>query len=170
MRRKSSRAQWGAALLGVKPEKNQQRIIAGGYEACWRGWKTVGGQRCWFRSLWEYNYGCYLEWLRQNHSILKWLHEPKTFEFPRMAYKRAPFGYQPDYQVFSDPDRYEWHEVKGVLNPASKKKIKRFEKHFPEEPKITLIDKDWFKANGPTLRNLVPGWTTFQQMKAGALR
>jgi hypothetical protein len=151
-----------AALAGVSSKKiKQDTLIADGYRSKWRGTSVIGGKTCKFRSLWEHNYACYLEFLKKTKAIKDWKYEPKKFEFP-MIYKTTPFSYLIDFQVFEWDDSYRWHEVKGVMNPKSKKKIKRFEKHYPEEGKILVIGKDWFKRNGQKFSKLIPGWTRLQ--------
>ena len=145
------------ALTGVGKKEKKPVAIAGGYRSRWRGTETIGGKTCNFRSLWEYNYACYLQFLKSNGKIHDWLFEPQNFQFP-MIYKTTPFGYLPDFKVYITPTKYEWHETKGWLSPRSKKKIKRFHKHYPQEGQIVLIGADWFKKNTPTLSRLVPGW------------
>lgn len=144
-----------------KPKpKNTKRIVAGGYTSNWQGWATVGDQKCYFRSLWEHNYACFLEWQCSEKRLLSWEHEPKRFSF-KDKYLRPPYDYLPDFKVTYSTGVWEWHEVKGFLNGKSKSKIKRFEKHFPREGAITLIDKRWFSNTG-NYSLVIPGWLSLQ--------
>lgn len=144
-------------------QKHKRVAIAGGYRSHAAGWLKIGNNRAYFKSLWEMNYAYYLEWLKKNKEIEDWEYEPELFRFPSGAYKAGPFYYKPDFKLKLKKACYEWHEVKGVLNSKSKKKIKRFEKHFPGEGKIVILDKHWFKQANKTLATLVPGWLTYPQ-------
>lgn len=161
--------EWKALVEGRKVHsyqvEPQQRhiVIAGGYRSHVSGWRTIGSKRHFFRSHWEINYAHYLEWLKGNKSIHEWMYEPTLFRFPTDKYKAAPFYYKPDFKVYSSKTKYRWYEVKGVLNPKSKKKIKRFEKHFPEEGKIIIVGPEFFKEGNKKFRNLVPGWEVLKQ-------
>lgn len=172
---KLTEKQW-AALSGNKPTKENKRIvIAGGYLSKVQGYLTFNDVEYYFKSLWEMNYACYLQWQFLNHFITSWKYEPKEFKFPKDAHKSGPFYYNPDFRVKNLDGSIEWHEVKGWMNAASKKKIKRFHKHFPEEGPITVIDKYWFdlaKARG--YPKLIPGWMSLdvaqKKMESGEIQ
>lgn len=119
------------------------------------GWREINGKKIYFRSLWEYRYGLYLEFLRSNGAILGWAHEPKTFWFEEI--KRGCRSYLPDFQVIEKDGSTTWHEVKGYYDPKSLTKIKRFRKYYPKETLI-LIDSKWFSKNNSKLKGLIPGW------------
>lgn len=119
------------------------------------GWRTVGGKRHYFRSLWEANYAFYLEWKKQKSWITEWEHEPKTFWFEGI--KRGCVSYLPDFSVTDIDGNIFWVEIKGWMDPKSKTKIKRFAKYFPEE-KLIVIDAAWYKSNSSKLSKFVPGW------------
>ena len=128
-----------------------------------KGWRTIGKQKCYFRSLWEINYACYLEFLKRNKEIRDWVYEPKLFRFPKDDYNAGPFMYKPDFHVTELSKLRRWHEVKGWMNPSSKKKIKRFHKHFPEEGEIFIISSAWFaQARKKNLHKIIPGWETLK--------
>lgn len=146
-----------------KDQKEQKVVLAGAYSSNWSGRVTVGGQECYFRSAWEYNYACYLEWIRTKGLIASWEHEPQKFNF-RDKYKSGEGSYWPDFKVNNLNGTYEWHEVKGWLNPKSKQKIVRFHKQFPDEPQTIIISGDWFKRNYNTQR-LIPGWLSVNELK-----
>lgn len=162
----STEEQFLAFANKLKPKKEKKNIvIAGGYQSHARGWRTIGGKKKYYKSLWEMNYAYYLEWQKQQKQIYDWEYEPSEclFRFPTEKYKAAPFYYKPDFRVYKTKTNFRWHEVKGVLNPKSKKKIKRFEKHFPEEGKIILIDSSWFKDANKKIGKIIPGWMTYGQ-------
>jgi hypothetical protein len=124
----------------------------GSWKAAWR---TIGGQRCYFRSSWEANYGRYLEWLRANGQIKKWEHEPETFWFE--AIKRGTRSYLPDFRVTEINGRIEYHEVKGWMDDRSKTKIRRMAKYHPTVI-LKVIDGKAYKALAKQVSRLVEGW------------
>lgn len=92
-----------------------------------------------FRSSWEANYARYLNRALEQGDIVKWEYEPRHFVFP---VKRGNKAYLPDFRVWITKDEYEWHEVKGYMDSASRIKLRRFALHFPEEhARFKLIDK-----------------------------
>ncbi len=113
------------------------------FENIQRGVYQVGEKSYYFRSKWEYEYACYLEWLKNKKQIYDWKYEPKTFEFP---IKHGTTRYIPDFQVFNTKDKWGWHEVKGYLTGKANTQIKRFKKYYPKEKHI-LIDGEWFKTS-----------------------
>lgn len=154
----------GRKTFQTSPTKKKV-VIAGGYTAHVKGWRTIGGKKRYFKSLWEMNYAYYLEWLKKRGEILDWDYEPKLFRFPTDAYKAGPFYYRPDFYVIVTKKLRQWHEVKGVLNAKSKKKIKRFEKHHPQEGKIVLIDSKWFRQANKAFPGVIPGWETLTERR-----
>lgn len=152
------------ALSGKKKTSDKNIIITNGYRSKVQGLTLVGDKEIYFKSLWEMNYARYLQFLKDKKAIHDWEYEPKTFEFPKEPYKTGPFSYKPDFKVSITKDKYEWHEVKGFLNDASKKKIRRFRTHFSkEEGEIVIIGKEWFFKMGHTYSTLIPGWETVNQ-------
>lgn len=109
------------------------------------------------RSSWENNVALILnEWIREGR-ILRWEYEPETFRFP---VKRGNRSYTPDFRVWITDDEYEWHEVKGYMDTASRIKIRRFELHFPKEfARFKLIDKPVYNALVAEYKPRdLPGW------------
>jgi hypothetical protein len=102
----------------------------------------IGAQTLYLRSKWEYEYACYLEWLKIHNQIKGWKYEPKEFEFP---IRHGTTRYLPDFCIYNFDGSHEWHEVKGYFTSKGKTQIKRFKKYFPKE-KLIVIDGDWFKA------------------------
>lgn len=153
----------GRKISPKPPAQKKNYVIAGGYTSHVKGWRTIGGKKYYFKSLWEINYAYYLEWLKKRKEIFDWEYEPELFRFPTDAYKAGPFYYKPDFKVYLTKKSYEWHEIKGVLNSKSKKKIKRFEKHYPNEGKIIIIGKEWFSKANKIYPGVISGWETLPQ-------
>lgn len=121
------------------------------------GWREIGGQRCFFRSLWEANYARYLQWLKDHRQIAKWEHEPETFWFEGI--KRGTVSYLIDFRVTELTGAVIYHEVKGWMDQRSRTKLKRMAKYHPQI-KVILIDKAAYQAIAKKARVLVPGWET----------
>lgn len=119
------------------------------------GWRTIGGKKCYFRSLYEIRYGRYLEFLKEKRQISDWFHEPKTFWFETI--KRGHNNYKPDFLVIHLNGSEEWIECKGYMDAGSRVKIQRFNKFFPHL-KLRIVEKDWYKANNKTLKALILDW------------
>ena len=158
-----------AALAGKKAPggKKKPAGMPDAFRSNVQGKRTIGKKTYRFRSLWEMNYARYLEFLRRKGEITDWEYEPTVFRFPKEAYDAGPFLYKPDFVVTEVDKTRRWHEVKGWLNPSSKKKIKRFHKHFPQEGEIILVGKEWFsKARNQNLHKIIPGWESLADSQA----
>lgn len=124
--------------------------------ATWKqDWAEIGGKRNFYRSKWEYRYALYLEFMKKHKHIVDWEHEPKTFWFEGI--KRGTNNYKPDFFVTFPSGNSEWIEVKGYMDSKSATKLKRMAKYFPDE-KIRVVGKEWFKANSPMLKKVIPNW------------
>ena len=122
----------------------------------WKGgWREIGGMRKYYRSRWEANYACYLEWLKTGGHIADWKHEPKTFWFEGV--KRGTVSYLPDFWVVENDGTDAFHEVKGWMDDRSKTKIKRMAKYYPDV-KLVVIDSKGYTALRKSVSSLVPGW------------
>ena len=106
------------------------------------GWYKIGNKEHFFRSSWEVNYARYLEWLFSNNEILKWEYEPETFWFKDIM--RGARSYKPDFKIYNNNGTFEYHEVKGWMDPGSKTKIKRMAKYYPSA-KLIIIDDSSYK-------------------------
>jgi len=118
-------------------------------------WRTIGTTTKYFRSKWEYNYACFLEYQKKNGFIEDWKHEPQTFWFEGI--KRGTVSYLPDFKVTLSNDSHYWVEVKGFYDRKSLTKIKRFHKYFPEE-RLQLVDATWFAHANKVFASIIPGW------------
>lgn len=110
------------------------------------GWYTVGGLTYFFRSKLEYEYAVYLESLKQKKAITSWELEPKTFEFK--AIQHGITRYTPDFKVIKQDGTHYWVECKGVMDSASKTKIARFRKYFPNEELKVVMYSDFQRFKG----------------------
>lgn len=119
------------------------------------GWREIGGQRKYFRSMWEANYARYLQYLKKMGHIKNWEHEPQTFWFH--AIKRGTITYLPDFKITRNDDTHYWVEVKGYMDSKSQTKIKRFKKYYPDEI-LEVKGKKWFNDNSPMMSILCKGW------------
>lgn len=106
------------------------------------------------RSAWEANYARYLNWLLSKNEIYKWEYEVDTYWFEHI--KRGVRSYTPDFKVWSNSEKYEYHEVKGYMDQKSKTKLKRMDKYYPNE-KVIVIAAEEYKSIKKWSR-LIPGW------------
>lgn len=125
-------------------------------EASWKaGWREIGGQRAYFRSRWEANYGRYLEWLRERGEIQRWEHEPETFWFEGI--KRGALSYLPDFRVTERNGDIVFHEVKGWMDARSKTKISRMARQYPSV-RLIVIDGKAYKKLASQVGPIIKGW------------
>lgn len=113
-----------------KPRDSRQRSVAG---------KRPDLADRYFRSKAEANYARYMNYCIERNigDIVRWEYEVKEFEFP---VKRGQRFYKPDFKVYKRDGTYQWHEVKGWMDAASKTKLKRFKQYHPEEEaKLEII-------------------------------
>lgn len=162
-----SAQRWAALTDDQKSERTHKMIstkIGRGtlvptnrHKATWKaGWREIGGKRKYFRSQWEANYACYLEWLKTLGEIKEWEHEAETFWFHEI--KRGSITYLPDFRVTENNGSVAFHEVKGWMDDRSKIKLKRMAKYYPHV-RVVLIDASAYKALSQKVSRLVPGWT-----------
>ena len=71
--------------------------------------------------------------------------------------RRGPASfYIPDFEVIIGSSK-EFHEIKGYMNAASKAKLKRMRKYYPDE-KVVLIDAKAYRDLQRAFGLVVPGW------------
>ncbi len=119
------------------------------------GWREIGGTRKYYRSGWEANYACYLEWLKQNGQIQAWMHEPYTFWFSGI--KRGVVSYLPDFWVLENSGKEKYHEIKGYMDTRSATKLKRMSRYYPGV-EIVVVNRMAYLAIAKKVAGLVPGW------------
>ena len=141
------------------------------------GWRTIGGKRHYFRSLWEIRYAQWLQYQKEHSMIFDWQYEPKTFWFTGI--RRGVVSYKPDFKVitnmraenavFDEPEDHYWVEVKGYMDPKSLTKIKRFHKYSPKE-ELRVVDGKWFARYNQKLRLLIKDWESGVELSEGRFR
>lgn len=174
----ASRARWAGMTKAEKEAVVDARLKtaaangthgaprAGREKASWRaGWREVGGQRCYFRSAWEANYGRYLEWLREKGEIFAWAHEPETFWFEKI--KRGVRSYKPDFRVTEIGGGIAYHEVKGWMDDRSKTCIARMRRYYPAV-RLVVVDGRGYRAIRAKVAGIINGWETPEPREAGA--
>jgi hypothetical protein len=123
------------------------------YSRCRRGIREDLG--FFVRSRWEANYARYLKWLEQRGDIAAWEYEPLTFRFDGVG--RGPYTYKPDFKVVKKDGTVAFHEVKGWMDSASKGKLKRFAKFYPQH-KLVVIEQKAYRSIEKTLSSVIQGW------------
>lgn len=123
------------------------------YSRCKRGFRDDIG--FFVRSRWEANYARYLMWLQNKGEILSWEYEPTTFRFDGVA--RGPYTYKPDFLVVEKDGRRAYHEVKGWMDSASRSRLKRFAKFFPEHAMV-VVDGKAYRQIQAKLSSVIPNW------------
>lgn len=141
-----------AALTRIKNGTPVNQTRRGTWKA---GWREIGGKRNYYRSLWEANYGRYLEWLKENGQISEWKHEPETFWFE--AIKRGTRSYKPDFRVWENDGTSKLYEVKGWMDSRSRTCLSRMAKYYPEET-IIVVDERQYKSIRKKVMGLISGW------------
>lgn len=131
------------------------------YKKSTAAWRTIGGTKIYFRSLWESNYARWLNYQKINGMIKNWEHEPETFWFEEI--KRGVRSYLPDFKIINLDDTTHFVEVKGYYDAKSITKIKRFRKYYPQH-KLILIDSKWFNVNSIKLKLIIPDWEVGQNV------
>lgn len=124
------------------------------YSRCAAGRREDIGNR-YFRSAWEANYARYLNLLVRQKVVASWDYECHTFTFDR--YKRGTRSYTPDFKVTFPDGHHEWHEVKGWMDDASRVRLERMAKFYPEET-VKVIGADWFRGANRNVAHVIPGW------------
>lgn len=88
--------------------------------------------------------------------IVSWEYEPQVFTFP---VKRGNRHYTPDFRVWYPNGDYEWLEVKGYMDDASRIKLRRFALHHPVEAALLkLIDRPVYMALKAAYGDVLEGW------------
>jgi len=134
--------QYRQMLSDKAKDQHRRGIIGGGYSRGKMGTYNINGKNIFFRSLWEANYALYLDFLIKQGEIKKWQFEVDTFWFEKI--RRGVRSYKPDFKIFLNNGKIEYHEVKGWMDTKSKTKLKRMEKYYPEI-KLIVIDEKSYK-------------------------
>lgn len=129
---------------------NQGRNV---YSRCKRGVREDLG--FFVRSRWEANYARYLIWMKARGEISSWEYEPTTFRFDGVS--RGPYTYKPDFLVVENDGRRAYHEVKGWMDSASRSRLKRFAKFYPEHTMV-VVDAKAYREIQRKLSTVIPNW------------
>jgi hypothetical protein len=124
------------------------------YSRCKRGRREDLGN-FFFRSSWEANYARYLNLLVAQKVIASWEYEVDTFVFHGET--RGAISYLPDFKVWSHEGTHEYHEVKGWMDGKSKTKLKRMQKHYPNE-KVVVIGQKEYRELERRIASHLPNW------------
>lgn len=128
-------------LLAGRMPKNTM-FGANNYPNIQRGDYENSKGSMYFRSKWEANYALYLDWLVKQKQIKEWEYEKDVFIFTEIQFGTR--SYRPDFKVFTNDGKFEYHEVKGYMDSKSKTKLKRMAKYYPEA-KLILIDSIYYR-------------------------
>lgn len=131
-----------------------------------RAVQAIGGKRIvpgikepiYFRSRWEFNIACYLQWLKGQEygGVFNWVYEPKGYEW-EFPVKRGTRFYKPDFLVTTRKGvPFEVWEVKGWMDRPSRTALCRMKQYFPAI-KIHIIAKEEYQAIKKCSK-LIPGW------------
>jgi len=98
----------------------------------------IDGQRCKFKSKFEYRWTLYLQQLVGLGVIQGWEYEPYRFWFEEI--KQGVRGYTPDFKVYEDSEII-WHETKVHLVAKDITKYHRMQIYYPDEKLILVMDR-----------------------------
>ncbi len=115
--------------------------------------EDLGGM--FFRSAWEANYARYLNWMVGRGELVAWDYECDTFQFEKI--KRGSRFYTPDFKLYFSDQTFEYHEIKGYMDPRSATKLKRMKKYYPHI-EVVLIDKLKYAQLAAALGPVIQGW------------
>lgn len=106
-----------------------------------------------FPNRWEANYYRYIKWLGDKGKIRAFRYQPPYFVFPvEFGHRR----YRPDFLVVGY-DRTYYIEIKGYMDSASKTKLKRMKKYFPDV-EVRLVTATEMRNLNNTVGKLIEGW------------
>ena len=120
------------------------------------GWRSIGGNRYYFRSRWEANIARYYQWLKEQRAIKDWEYESHTFWFSQWI-KRGTVSYLPDFRIVENSGTHHWIEVKGHMDARSKTKLARMARYYPSE-RIIVIEKKEYYAIAKDIAKAIPEW------------
>lgn len=123
------------------------------YSRCRRGVREDLG--IFVRSRWEANYARYLKFLQERADIAAWEYEPTTFRFDGVS--RGPYTYKPDFKVITGDGSVQYHEVKGWMDSASRGKLKRFAKFYPQMT-LVVIEQKAYRQIERALSSVIAHW------------
>ena len=135
MKKRMTLAEYKEFLKARSPKKKKGHATRGHVKG---QWFEADGKRFYCRSKFEYKRARELLLLKRAGEIKDFHHEPEKFWFPQRSGNNH---YTPDFQVIRLDGSHYWEETKGWLDQASKVKIKRFNKYYPDEELILIHQK-----------------------------
>lgn len=142
--------------ITAKIKKYGTSFISKRTKCSWKsGTREIADRKIFFRSRWEANYARYLEYLKQHKKIKEWEHENKIFWFK--DFKDNCKAYLPDFEVFLNNGKTEYHEVKGWYDKRSKTKIRKTRKEYPSIS-LKLIKEKQYKKIKENYANKILDW------------
>jgi hypothetical protein len=105
------------------------------------------------RSKMEANVIRYAKWMQQLKVISSWAYESHEWEFP---IKRGNRFYKSDLRVTYINGQEVFWEIKGYMDAASKTKLKRMAKYYPDV-RIRIIDAKEYRMLARN-KTLIPHW------------
>jgi len=91
---------------------------------------TIGGQTCNYRSVLEYRWALYLQFLVDSGELDSWEYETDTFYFPGET--TAPVRYLPDFKIVEPGGVIVYQECKGWHDGPTNTKLRRTARHYPD--------------------------------------
>lgn len=112
-----------------------------------RAWFEIGGKKFYSKSRLERRYARLLEVLKRGGQIKDWSYEPFSFKFYPPFIPKQFAGkitgvrqYKPDFKVTNLDGSIEWHETKGHLDGRDITKLRCFNKYYPKEKLVFVVD------------------------------
>jgi len=119
-----------------------------------KGWYKHNGKEYYMKSNWEYNYACYLDFLKGIGEIVDWEYEADSFYFNKI--RSGVRKYTPDFKVYLLDGSIEYREVKGWMDGRSRTKIRRFRKYYSGERLVVVGKREY--NNLKKIRGLIKNW------------
>jgi hypothetical protein len=120
---------------------NNQRVTA-----------VVGGKKCYFRSIFEFRWARYLQFLKESGIIKDWRYESDVFNF--IGETTSPVMYRPDFFILENNCKGYYQECKGYHDGQTNTKLKRMQKHFPEIQIELVLMRFESKGKGAARRQI----------------
>ncbi|MCJ7828761.1 MAG: hypothetical protein MUP81_03350 [Dehalococcoidia bacterium] len=94
----------------------------------------IEGKHYEFRSKQERKLAYYLQLLKEQNYIKSWEYETHTFVYPDSSWLV-------DFTIRNNDNTFEYFEMKGYVEPDTKRKLKLVNKYYPEA-QITMVMSD----------------------------
>lgn len=120
----------------TKTTKTVKQTAAASYAKMKKGVRQDIHSSYSFRSATEANFARILEKLG-----VQWKYEERAFMFDNFGYKTKPFVYVMDFELLSGTKEFPagYYEIKGYMTPASRQKLRRLKKCYPDDAAKTTV-------------------------------